>query len=251
LKNNLSIIIITKNEAAKIKRTVEAALQVSDDIIIIDSNSSDDTVSIANSLGAKCFIQPWLGYGAQKNFGHQYTTYDWILSIDADEVLSNALIHRIKNLKLNNPNIVYDIDFKTYFCNHLIRFGGWNPQHHIRLYNKQLVEWDTLEVHEQLKIPKEVMIEPIQESILHYSYDTLEQYLQKSENYTNLFAERLFARGKKSTWIKRNLSPVFTFIKEYIFKLGILDGKMGFKVACLNMNYTRMKYVKLHRKYKG
>lgn len=251
MRTPLSIVIITKNEANKIARTIQAALLVTEDVVVIDSNSTDDTVAIAQNLGANCIVQKWLGYGAQKNLGHQYAKYDWILSIDADEVLSDALIKRLNTLELSDSLEVFDIDFKTYFCNQLVRFGGWNPQHHIRLYNKSRVQWNTLEVHEQLSFPNDYRIVSIKESILHYSYDTEEQYLQKSENYTTLFAERLFLRGKKSTWIKRNISPLFTFIKEYIFKLGVLDGALGFKIACLNMNYTRMKYVKLHNKYKA
>jgi glycosyltransferase involved in cell wall biosynthesis len=245
----ISIVIITKNEANKIARTIQAALRVSDDVVVIDSNSTDHTVSIAQNLGANCILQPWLGYGAQKNLGHLYAKHEWILSIDADEVLSDKLIEKLNSLELNDPLIVFDIDFKTYFCNQLVRFGGWNPQHHIRLYNKSRVQWNTLEVHEQLSLPNEIRIVSINESILHYSYDTEEQYLLKSEIYTTLFAERLYLRGKKASWIKRYISPVFTFIKEYVFKLGFLDGTLGFKIARLNMNYTRMKYVKLHNKY--
>ena len=250
MNKQISILIITKNEAANIVRTIEAASQVSDDIELIDSNSTDNTVLLAKSLGTTCITQSWLGYGAQKNIGHKHTKHDWILSIDADEVLSDTLIKKINALNLSNSNEVFDIDFKTFFCNQLVRFGGWNPQHHIRLYNKTNVQWNTLEVHEQLNLPANVTITPIQESILHYSYDTLEQYLQKSDNYTTLFAERSYSRGKKSTWTKRALSPLFTFIKEYIFKLGFLDWKLGFQIAVLNMNYTRMKYSKLHNKYK-
>lgn len=243
--SNISVVLITFNEENKIRRTIEAVSALTDDIVIIDSYSTDRTPEICRELNVTFVQQEWGGYGKQKNTGHLYARYDWILSIDADEVVSPGLLEELKQLPLTAPLQLFNIPFKTYFCNQLIRFGGWNPQHHIRLFNKKHTEWDTLAVHETLIYPKGYEIVSLKNSILHYSYDSVEDYLSKSDTYTTLFAERLLARGKKASWIKLYISPPFTFIKEYFFKLGILDGAMGFRIACFNFNYTYQKYAKL------
>ncbi len=244
---NISVVLITFNEENKIKKTIEAVSSLTDDIIVIDSFSTDNTKAICESLGVTFIQKAWSGYGSQKNTGHAYAKHDWILSIDADEVVSAELLQELKNLKFNSEKQVFNIPFKTYFCNTLIRYGGWNPQFHIRLFNKKYTEWDTLAVHETLKLSADTDIVTLTGTIHHYSYDSLEDYTSKSEKYTDLFAQRLKERGKKSTWVKIYLSPLFTFIKEYFFKLGFLDGAMGFKIACLNYNYTKSKYSKLKK----
>ena len=244
---NISVVLITFNEENKIQKTIEAVSSLTDDIIVIDSFSTDATKTICESLGVTFIQKEWSGYGSQKNAGHAYAKYDWILSIDADEVVSAELLQELKKLKFNSEKQVFNIPFKTYFCNTLIRYGGWNPQFHIRLFNKKYTEWDALAVHETLKLSADTDIVTLTGKIHHYSYDSLEDYKSKSEKYTDLFAQRLKERGKKSTWIKIYLSPAFTFIKEYFFKLGLLDGAMGFKIACLNYNYTKSKYSKLKK----
>ena len=244
---NISVVIITFNEENKIRKTIDAVSSLTDDIIVIDSFSTDATQSICEQLNVTFIQQAWNGYGNQKNTGHAYAKYDWILSIDADEVVSPELLQELKSLKLKSENQVFNIPFKTYFCNILIQYGGWNPQFHIRLFNKKVTEWDRLAVHETLKFPADVEVITLNGTIDHYSYDSIEDYKTKSQRYTDLFAIRLKERGKKATWIKTEISPLFTFIKEYIFKLGVLDGAIGFKIACLNYNYTKQKYSKLKK----
>jgi len=242
---NISVVLITFNEENKICKTIEAISSLTNDIIVIDSFSSDTTKATCEELGVTFIQQTWAGYGNQKNTGHAYAKHDWILSIDADEVVSSELLHELKLLTFSSEKQVFNIPFKTYFCNTLIKYGGWNPQFHIRLFNKKVTEWDSLAVHETLKSSSDIEVVTLKGTIHHYSYDSIEDYIAKSEKYTDLFARRLKERGKKATFIKVTLSPVFTFIKEYFFKLGFLDGAMGFKIACLNYNYTKQKYSKL------
>ena len=244
---HISVVLITFNEENKIRKTIEAVSSLTDDIVVIDSFSTDATKSICEELGVTFIQQTWQGYGNQKNAGHSYAKYDWILSIDADEVVSTELLNELKSLTFRSEKQVFNIPFKTYFCNTLIKYGGWNPQYHIRLFNKKFTEWDSLAVHETLKFPSDVEIITLEGSIHHYSYDSFEDYTTKSSTYTDLFAQRLNERGKKATWVKIHISPIFTFIKEYIFKFGFLDGAMGFRVACLNYNYTKQKYTKLKK----
>ena len=244
-KAQISVVLITFNEENKIRKTIEAVSFLTDDIVVVDSFSTDTTKAICEELGVTFVQQVWQGYGGQKNAGHAHAKYDWILSIDADEVVSPELLNELLSLGLQSEKQVFNIPFKTYFCNILIKYGGWNPQYHIRLFNKKYTEWDKLTVHETLRFPADIIINTLKGTIHHYSYDTFEDYTTKSEKYTDLFARRLKERGKKTTWIKMHVSPVFTFIKEYIFKLGLLDGIMGFKIACLNYNYTKQKYSKL------
>jgi len=228
---NISVVLITFNEENKICKTIEAISSLTNDIIVIDSFSSDTTKATCEELGVTFIQQTWAGYGNQKNTGHAYAKHDWILSIDADEVVSSELLHELKLLTFSSEKQVFNIPFKTYFCNTLIKYGGWNPQFHIRLFNKKVTEWDSLAVHETLKSSSDIEVVTLKGTIHHYSYDSIEDYIAKSEKYTDLFARRLKERGKKATFIKVTLSPVFTFIKEYFFKLGFLDGAMGFKIA--------------------
>ena len=244
---NISVVLITFNEENKIRKTIEAISSLTKDIIVIDSFSTDATKAICEELGVTFIQQTWAGYGNQKNTGHAYAKHDWILSIDADEVVSSELLHELKTLTFSSEKQVFNIPFKTYFCNTLIKYGGWNPQFHIRLFNKKVTEWDSLAVHETLKSSSDIEVVTLKGTIHHYSYDSFEDYNSKSEKYTDLFARRLKERGKKATWIKITISPVFTFVKEYFFKLGFLDGAMGFKIACLNYSYTKSKYRKLKK----
>jgi glycosyltransferase involved in cell wall biosynthesis len=245
--NKISVVIITFNEEKKIRETIAAVSKLTDDIIVIDSYSTDATPTICSELGTTFIQQAWSGYGKQKNTGHTHAKYDWILSIDADEIVSSELCEELLKLPLNKKNQLFNIPFKTYFCNTLIRFGGWNPQHHVRVFNKTYTEWDSLDVHETLRYPSDCIITTLTGTIHHYSYDSMEDYISKSDTYTSLFAERLHSRGKKATWTKIYVSPAFTFFKEYIIKLGFLDGYMGLKIALLNYNYTKMKYAKLKK----
>lgn len=241
----VSIVIITLNEAKRIANTLKSAVKLSSDIVVVDSGSTDDTKAICLSFeNVRFFERKWDGYSNQKNFGNEMAKYDWVLSIDADEVIDNELAISIKN-QLQQPLLdAYNIRFNTYVGNTKIRFGAWNPEKHIRLFNKKAIRWSILEVHECLTVNNSHKIGQLEGRIHHYSYTDAAKLKVKAELYADLFVKRMNQIGKKPKVHKLIFSPPFTFINEYFIRLGILDGVLGFHIAYQNSRYTFLKYYK-------
>ncbi len=238
----VSVVIITNNEADILASCLNAAILISDDIIIIDNNSTDKTLLIARIYGCRIYNETWDGYGANKNKGIAYAKYDWILSIDADEVVDMSLIGALHGLVLNNPDIVYDIPFKTYFEKKLIRYGTWGRDHHIRLFNRKTVKWTETPVHECLILPKNVSVKKLVGHIHHYSVKDEEEFSNKALHYAVLSARKYAANNKKPTLLKLYIAPIFHFIKNYIVLLGFMDGREGFTIAKMIAKQTKLKY---------
>ena len=238
----ISVVIITKNEAASIASCIKAAKLISDDIVVVDNDSTDDTVRIATILGCRVYHEFWDGYGANKNKGAGYARHDWILSLDADEVPDEDLIRSLRELDLNSPEIVYDIPFITYFGKKPIRFGSWGRDHHIRLFNRKLVRWTEPPVHEKLILPSIVSVKKLKGHLHHYSVKDSAECHNKNLYYARLSAEKYLLNGKKAGWVKLHLSPLFHFVKNYVVFLGFLDGREGWEVARMISRHTRMKY---------
>ncbi|HZX57306.1 MAG TPA: glycosyltransferase family 2 protein [Mucilaginibacter sp.] len=238
----ISIVIITKNEAESIAACIKASKQITDDIIVVDNDSTDGTPGIARSLGCRVYHEHWDGYGANKNKGIEYAKYDWILSIDADEVPDEELIRTLHKAELSNPEIVYDIRFMSYYGKKPILFGAWGRDHHIRLFNRKLVRWSEPPVHETLILHPVIRIKKLQGYLHHYSVkDSSECYL-KTIHYARLNAEKYFISGKRATFTKLYLAPAFHFIKNYVVFLGFLDGREGWDIARMISRHTRLKY---------
>lgn len=238
----VSVVIITKNEAAGIGRCIAAAQQISDDVIVIDNGSTDGTTFIALSAGCRVYYENWDGYGANKNKGVAYARYNWVLSLDADEIPDELLIASIKNLRITNINTVYDISFRAYYGQKPVRFGNWGRDHHIRLFNRNHTQWTDAIVHETLNRPANTIVEKLPGHIHHYSVKSEVQYRAKIVQYARLNAFKYLNAGKKPTLIKLYIAPVFHFVKGYIFLLGILDGKRGWMVAKMMAEHTWLKY---------
>jgi glycosyltransferase involved in cell wall biosynthesis len=243
--NEISAVIITKNEAHVIAATLAAAKQVADEIIIVDSGSTDETLAIAKSFGAIVISQNWLGFGPQKNIGIAAAKHQFVLGIDADEVLTPALITTIRLHKKNGLKGAYLIPFQNYYFGKFLKYGMEYPLKKIRLFDKTIIKWDDKMVHESLLIPNNTTTTELKEFIHHFSYQNIEQYILKANTYTTAGAMALHAKGKKASWVKLFLSPPFTFIQSYFLKLGLLDGKHGFIVAIFNAHTNFLKYVKL------
>ena len=239
-----SVVIISNNEEKRIAATLEAALKVSDDVVVVDSYSTDQTVAIAHRMGVRVFQKEWKGYSDQKNYGNQQAKYDWILSVDADEVIGAELAESLKNISLSSGPDAYQIPFKTNYCGKWMNYGVFRNEKHVRLFNKKKIQWNTSGVHEGLTLD-EMQIGKIKGHILHFSVDHLEQHLQKINHYTTLHAENMFAANKKASLFKIIFSPSFQFIREYILQLGCLDGFYGLVSAQQRANYFFLKYAKL------
>jgi glycosyltransferase involved in cell wall biosynthesis len=239
---NISVVIITKNEAHIIANTLQSLQAVTNDIVIVDSGSTDETVAICKKFNATVIETDWSGYGINKNKGIAAAKYDWILSLDADEAIDAALQHSLLNLPLTNKSEVFDIRFKNFFCGTWIRFGEWGFDWHIRLFNRTKVQWNNVAVHENLVFPADVTVTKLKGNILHYTVQNRKEYDAKTDYYARMNAKKYFSAGKKAGFLKQYLSPAFAFIQHYIFRLGFLDGKEGFIIAKTTARYTFLKY---------
>lgn len=236
-----STVIITKNEADNIERTIRAVQQVCEDIVVVDSGSTDDTISICRRLGVRVFEYEWKGYSANKNFGAAQAQFDWILSIDADEVLSAALIQTLQNLHPQQET-VYAIDILTNYCGQWIRHSGWYPCWRTRLYHRQEVRWNDDLAHEGLLIPTHFKEKRLQGIVEHYSYKSYADHDERIERYAQLSAKNLYLQKKKPSWVKLYLGPPFRFFRTLVLKLGFLDGKAGWIISRKDAYLVYRKY---------
>jgi len=243
MNEGLAVVIIAFYEGHDIAKCLNAAQAVCDEIIVIDSGSTDNTVEVCKEYGARVITNTWCGYSEQKNFGNAQASFDWILSLDADEVLNEVLIQSILKWK-NHPQAA---SFKrmTNYCGTFIKHGGWYPDVKVRLFNKRETNWEGT-IHEVLRgLSKENTL-LLEGDCLHYSYYSVDQHYAQAEKFTSIQAKDLFERGKQAPWFKRVFSPISKFIIDYFFRLGFLDGKAGFTVARISAYATFLKYKKLH-----
>jgi glycosyltransferase involved in cell wall biosynthesis len=239
---HISVVIITKNEAHIIGDTLKNIREITDDIVIVDSGSKDDTINICKQFNCNIISVDWKGYGETKNIGNAVTKHDWILSLDADESLDDVLKSSVAAIGSPEENHVFKFNRKNFFCKKLIRYGEWGNDKHIRLFNRKFANWNYAPVHENLVYFEEAKIISLKGNILHYPVNSAEEYIDKMMRYAKLNAKKYLEKGKRSTAIKLFLSPVFTFIKNYIFRLGFLDGWYGFFIAKTSAWYTFLKY---------
>lgn len=238
----VSVVIITKNVATIIGRCIDAARLITDDIVIVDNGSTDATVDIALSNGCRLIEHDWHGYGANKNIGNTHARYDWILSLDADEVIDYKLVTALHKLHLDNPNTVYDIPFRTYFGDKPIRYGSWGRDHHIRLFNRLKVKWDEPVVHEKLLLPQNAVIEKLDGYIHHYTTLNAGDYTEKNAGYAKLSVQKYQSGNKRSTVLKRYGAPLFHLVKCYLIFGGFMDGREGWQIAMITARNTWLKY---------
>jgi glycosyltransferase involved in cell wall biosynthesis len=246
----ISVVIVCRNEADIIGKTLQSLQGLSDDIVVYDNGSNDGTMTIAEKMHAKVHTGRWEGYGKTKNKAIALARYDWILSLDADEAIEETLKRSILSENPEDERLVYEISFKNFFGNKALRFGEWGHDKHIRLFNRKYVQWNDADVHEQLVLPKDVRVKKLPGFVLHYTMKDKKDFRNKMTGYAGLSAARYFRQGKKAGSLKRFISPVFSFIKNYIFRAGFLDGRAGFTCARMNAYYTGLKYKKLKELYR-
>jgi glycosyltransferase involved in cell wall biosynthesis len=245
MNKELSVVIICNNEAHIIGSTIAAARKVSDDIIVIDSGSTDGTQQIVTASGARLIETTWDGYGPNKNKGVALARHDWILSIDADEIIDETLSHELKTLAFTDTSIAYNLRFRAFFGDKMIRFGEWAKEEHIRLYNRRMVNWDEAQVHESLQLPEITELVTLHGYIHHYTSRNLQELAAKTLHYAMLNAAKYHRQGKKASWLRCRLAGPFSFFVNYLLRLGFLDGEAGYTIAKMNAWYTWMKYTEL------
>lgn len=238
MSKSLSAVIITKNEVDRISDCIQSLIPVTKEIIVIDSGSTDGTIEMAESLGAKVIKTQWKGFGPTKNYGHSKAANDWILSIDADEQLSPALAKEIINLQLKADH-VYSFKRHNYYLGKQIRFSGWSADWVQRIFNRNEVTWNDNLVHEKLKIANHISITKLANPLIHDSYRSKEDHLNKIENYAALRAQMWIDNNRTPGILKRVIGPFITAFKMYILKLGFLDGKAGLTLAKMKIHLSK------------
>jgi glycosyltransferase involved in cell wall biosynthesis len=242
----LSAVIITLDEERNIARCLESLRGVADDIVVVDSGSADRTEEICRSYGVNFIRQTWLGYSAQKNLANGHARYDWILSIDADEALSDGLRRSILELKRAGAIRVGAFARMTNYCGRWVRHGGWYPDRKVRMFDRRKASWEGA-LHETLRGFSRSEVVLLEGDCLHYSYRMAEEHHRQAGRFTTLAAEELFRRGRRAGFWRIHLSPVWKFVLDYFLRLGFIDGSAGFRIAWISAGATRMKYLKLER----
>ncbi len=241
---NLSVIVITHNEENNIVECLQS-VSWAKEIIVVDSQSTDQTVYLAKQYTDKVFVQEWLGYAGAKNFALDNVTSEWILWVDADERVTEELVIEIKNIVCGTADINtgYEVARRAYFLGKWIKHNGWYPGYVVRLFKRKKVRFDDSRVHEKISI--DGTIGRLKHDLLHYTDDTLYHYLEKFNRYTTLAAEDMKQAGKRFSLYDIIVRPPFLFFKMYILRRGFLDGMHGLILAMLSASYVFVKYAKL------
>lgn len=241
--SSLTIVILTKNEALNIVECVENAKQVTDDVLVIDSGSTDDTVQLAKTAGARVVYRDWDDdFAAQRNFAIENSDAEWILYIDADERLNDALVNDVKKVIREGQSARYRFVRRTSAFGKDFRFGVLGPDTVVRLFPRLQGKWKG-KVHES--VHSDLPIIQLKGYLRHYTYRDFQQYLAKMDMYSTIAAQNYFEQGKKVNWTHTVLHPVFAFLKFYILQGGFLEGYYGLLLSWNFAKYTRDKYVKL------
>lgn len=242
----LAVVIITLNEERNIERCIRSVRDLADEIIVLDAFSTDKTASICKDLGVRFEQRAWEGYSATKNYLNSLVTAEFILSLDADEALSEDLYQEIKSAKASGFQGTYSVNRMTNYMGKWIKHSGWFPDIKPRLFPKEGSYWDGAYVHETLVHPpsEEHLFKGILE---HYSYYSYADHRARADKYSVLTAQKFHAAGKQVGPLKPCISAIGRFIAMYFIKLGFLDGWAGFKIAQISAASNILKYKELRR----
>ena len=242
----LSATIITKNEEKNIGRCLES-LKWADEIVVVDTESSDRTLEICRQYTGHIFNEVWHGYGKQKNICAGLAKNRWVLNIDADEVVTPELAEEILKILTNGPQYpVYYLPRKNIFGERWVRFGGWYPDKILRLYDKEKIAFSEVQIHERLTPDENAG--SLKYPLIHYSYSNREDYVQRQDRYSTLYAQERMANGFHPNWTHLYLRPPLAFLKNFFLKRGFMDGSLGFFLAKSSAVYTYQKYAKTQNK---
>jgi glycosyltransferase involved in cell wall biosynthesis len=244
--------IITFNEAANIQAALES-LSWADEIIVVDSESTDNTAAIARQFTGKVIVRPWPGYVAQKNFAAEQATHDWIFSLDADERVTPELAAEVKAAldhsrrdvgESNRPRAAgYRVPRVTFHLGRWMRSTDWYPDYQLRLYDRRRARWAGKYVHESVKADGPV--EYLRSELQHFAYRDLAHHLETMDRYTTLAAKQMFEEGRRAGFLHLMVHPPAAFFRNYVLRGGFRDGKAGLIVSAMNARYVRLKFAKL------
>lgn len=241
----IAVVVITLNEEANIGRCLDSVKDIADEIIVVDSFSTDNTEKIVKEKGGKFFQNNFVDYVSQHNFADQQASYDHILTIDADEALSENLVESIQNVKKYWKNDGYSMNRMTNYCGKWIKNSGWYPDIKLRLYDRRKGKWIGKKIHERFTLVEGSTKGHLKGDIQHYSFTSIAQHVAQANKFTDMTAEAAFEHGKKSSFTKIFFAPIIKFIRDYFLNFGLMDGYYGFVICQISANATFLKYVKL------
>jgi glycosyltransferase involved in cell wall biosynthesis len=239
----LSVTIITRNEQDNLPRAL-ASVRWADEVVVVDCGSTDETVAIARAAGARVMVRDWPGYVEQKNHAAAEASHDWILSIDADERVSDALADEIRTLLRAEPGAAgYRLPRVSRYLGRWIRSTSWYPNHQLRLYDRRRGRWHGRHVHEGVKVDGEIAT--LTGELEHHSYRDISHHLEKMNAYAGLAARQLYEDGRTAGFRQLALSPWVAFASNYVVRGGYRDGSPGFVVSVFSGLYVFLKFAKL------
>lgn len=243
----ISVIIITLNEEKNIERCIRSVVEIADEIVVVDSFSTDKTEEICGRFDVRFIKHAFEGYIEQKNRALDQATYPYVLSLDADEALSDKLRDSILQIKDNMDHDGYQFNRMTNYCGRWIKHSGWYPDKKLRLVDKRLARWTGINPHDKLEMKPGSRIQHLKGDLLHYSYYSISQHAAQANNFSDITARMLKARGKKSTIFNILCNPFLKFVRDYFINMGFLDGYYGYVICRISAHATFLKYAKLRQ----
>ena len=248
---SLSVVVITYNEERNIARCLESVKEIADEIVVVDSFSKDRTVEICESFGAKVVQHRFEGHIEQKNFAIMQARFPHLLSIDADEALSEKLRTSILEAKANWNHDGFMVNRLTNYCGAWIRHSGWYPDRKLRLFDSRKGRWTGVNPHDRYELHDPASaVGVLDGDLLHYSYYSISDHLKQVDYFTEISAQVLFKQGRKASLLRLLAAPIFRFVRDYIIKLGFLDGYYGFVICTISCHAVFLKYAKLNQLHK-
>lgn len=243
----LSAVIITFNEERNIGRCLASLAGVADDIVVVDSYSSDGTEALVKAAGARFVQHAFAGHIQQKNWALTQARYPHVLSLDADEALDEELAAAILKVKQNWQQDGYYLNRLTNYCGHWVRHGLWYPDRKLRLWDSRRGKWGGQNPHDTYLLPAGSSTAHLPGHLLHYSFYEAAEHWAQIHRFTDISSRAAFEKGQSSPWYKRYFSPLLKFVRGYILRAGFIDGRAGWQIASRSAYATYLKYRKLHQ----
>lgn len=243
----ISAVIITFNEECNIGRCLDSLAGVADEMVVVDSFSTDKTEEICRAKGARFLQHPFEGHIEQKNWALEQALHPHVLSLDADEALSEQLRESILLAKKNWASDGYIFNRLTNYCGRWIRHSGWYPDRKLRLFDRREGHWGGQNPHDRVELSPDSTTAHLDGDLFHFSYYTVNEHIERTRKYADIAARSMYERGKRATWLHLVFAPLFKFLKSYFLKLGFLDGRAGWTICKISAWETFLRYRALLR----